>query len=120
MIFAVFNRSPLKRSTKPIPKVSKARRSRAGEPGNLGIVRLYRKAKTKLRRECYQRDHERCVDCGRWVPFGGPLTVRMHMAHIVGLGRGGSDVITNVRTKCYDCHIVKEHNPKSVPAKVSR
>lgn len=119
MTYTIFNRTPLKRSTKPIKKVSKARRGRAGEPGNLGIVRLYGKAKTALRRECYQRDQERCVVCRKWVPFGGPLTVRMHMAHIVGLGRGGSDVLSNVRCKCYGCHIVLEHNPKCVPAKVT-
>lgn len=110
-------RSPLKRSTKPINKVSKARRARAGTPGKLGIVRLYGPAKGKLRRQCYDRDGECCVVCHKWLPFDGPLTVRMHMAHIVGLGRGGSDVIGNVNTKCYFCHSVEEHNPKSVAAK---
>lgn len=110
--------APPKRSTKPIPKVAKGKAKRSGKPGKLGIVRLYGKAKTALRRECYARDNEGCVECGDWVPFSGPLMHRMHMAHIVGLGRGGSDILSNVRTLCYSCHLIDEHNPKSVPKKV--
>lgn len=110
-------RSPVKRSTKPVRKVSKARRARAGTPGKLGIVRLYGPAKGKLRRLCYDRDGECCVVCHKWIPFDGPLTVRMHMAHILGLGRGGSDVLSNVRSLCYQDHSVEEHNPKPCPRK---
>lgn len=101
-----------------IHRVSPKKRKRSGVPGKLGIVRLYGKDKTTLRRECYVRDNERCVECGRWLPFDGSIMDRMHMAHIIGIGRGGSDVIGNVRTLCFQDHIVNEHNPKSVPPKV--
>jgi len=39
------------------------------------------------------------------------------MAHIIGLGRGGSDVISNVETRCYQHHIIDQHTPKVVPPK---
>jgi 5-methylcytosine-specific restriction endonuclease McrA len=119
MTMALFKRSPLKRSTKPINKVSQARRKRAGKLGKLGIVRLYGKAKSALRLECYKRDGGCCVECRKPLPFDGPLKLRAHMAHIVGLGAGGSDVLSNVRTLCYIDHIEKEHNAggKPVPAK---
>jgi 5-methylcytosine-specific restriction endonuclease McrA len=32
------------------------------------------------------------------------------MAHLVSRGRGGKDELSNVVTKCYDCHMVKEHS----------
>jgi hypothetical protein len=70
-----------------IRKVSKRRKARSGKPGKLGIVRLYGAAKTALRRHCYERDHERCVVCKKWLPFEGPLMERMHMAHVEGTGR---------------------------------
>lgn len=39
-----------------------------------------------------------------------------HLAHIKGKRMWG-DSIANVRVKHPDCHIVLEHNPKSVPPK---
>ena len=103
----------------PVRKVSKRRKARSGKPGKLGIVRLYGAAKTALRRQCYARDRERCVVCKKWLPFEGPLMERMHMAHLVGLGAGGSDVLSNVRTLCFHHHIEVEHNAggKPVPRK---
>lgn len=109
------------RVPKPIRKVSKRRRQRSGKPGKLGIVRLYGKAKLALRWDCYERDKHLCVKCKKWLPFDGSLMQRMHMAHIQGTGAGGSDVLSNVRTLCYDDHIAKEHNAggKPCPKKVT-
>jgi len=107
----------IRRLSKPIAKVSPKKRARSGKPGKCGIIRLYGKAKTALRRECYARDNERCVVCKAWLPFEGSLMTRMHMAHIIGLGRGGSDVISNVETRCYQHHIIDQHTPKVVPPK---
>lgn len=80
--------------------------------GKLGIVRLKGAHLTQLRVDCFNRDQERCVDCGKRVAWH-----LFHMSHIVGRGRGGSDVLENVRVLCSHCHLVNEHNPKSVPAK---
>ena len=87
--------------------------------GKLGIVRCTGDDLTSLRIECFERDDYRCVDCGRTVRVDAPEWAdnRAHMAHIEGRGRGGSDVITNVHTKCRRCHSDLEHNPKSVPKK---
>jgi hypothetical protein len=106
------------RIPKPIRKVSKRRKARSGKPGKLGIVRLYGKDKTDLRRRCYEQDNERCVICRKWLPFDGPILARMHMAHILGIGAGGSDTIGNVETRCAEHHLVDGHNPKPCPPKV--
>lgn len=106
------------RKTRPNP-ISAKRRKRSGQPGKLGIVRLYGPALTALRSECYDRDKGRCVDCGRYLIFESGYWNSMHMAHI-GNKRMYGDTIENVLTKCDDCHLVKEHNPKSVPAKPKR
>lgn len=70
----------------------------------------------RLRAACFDRDGFRCVDCG---------SIRdLQMAHIRGKRRHG-DSLSNVRTKCFECHIVKEHQYgptglKPVPAKKER
>ena len=86
---------------------------RSGVPGKLGRIRLKGDALANLRHQCWIRDKERCVDCGK--------RVREHsfeMAHIKARGVCGSDSLDNVVTKCgFDgCHW-KEHNPKSVQKK---
>ena len=87
--------------------------------GKLGIVRLEGKDLASLKLACKDRDGWRCVKCGRWVSdeVHECSIHRAHAAHIIGRGRGGSDVLENLRTLCSDCHLVKEHNPKSVPPK---
>lgn len=88
--------------------------------GRLGITRLTGDDLTQLRTDCFVRDKFRCTECGRRVsPFVPEWADnRAHMAHIVGRGAGGSDCLSNVTTKCKDCHSVREHSPKAVPAKV--
>ena len=89
--------------------------------GNLGIVRLTGADLAALRVSCFLRDGFRCQECWRRVHPLAPewAPSRAHMAHVEGRGAGGSDELSNVRTLCGDCHMVGEHNPKSVPAKES-
>jgi 5-methylcytosine-specific restriction endonuclease McrA len=95
----------------------KPKRWKRPKVGKLGIIRLSPKDRAALRLERYDLDKGKCVDCGRPLRRETGYWDSMHMAHIVGVGRGGSDVIGNVQSKCGECHLVKEHNPKSVPPK---
>lgn len=87
--------------------------------GHLGIVRLTGRHLEDLRRQCYDRDRHLCTwpGCGRWLRWERGHEDSMHMAHILGRGAGGSDVLSNVRSRCFDHHMVSEHHPKSVPRK---
>lgn len=87
--------------------------------GKLGIVRLTGRDLELLRQDCYDRDDHCCVTCGRWVRFERGYEDSMHMAHVRGK-RNNGDVLENVKTKCGHCHLVLEHNPKSVPPKERR
>jgi 5-methylcytosine-specific restriction endonuclease McrA len=80
-------------------------------------VRLKGKALEALRRACFERDQYRCSECDVLVLWDGYFMRSGQMAHVVGRGRGGSDTLSNVKTLCLECHLVGEHNPKSVPAK---
>jgi hypothetical protein len=71
--------------------------------------RLKGKALEQLRRDCFERDCYRC-GCGQRVEWDGPWWCKGQMAHLVSRGRGGKDELSNVVTKCYDCHMVKEHS----------
>lgn len=112
-----------------INPISAKRRKRSGVPGKLGIVRLYGSALTALRLECFERDGYRCQHilqpddefrfprrCLKKVRWERGYSNSGHMAHKGNKAMYG-DVIDNVETKCPDCHLVKEHNPKSVPSK---
>lgn len=68
-------------------------------------IRLKGKDMEGLRRECFKRDNYTCVQCK--IPVSWATG---HMAHIKSHGAGGSDVLENVRTKCRDCHLNKEHS----------
>ena len=94
-----------------IPRVSKKRRARSGQPGKLGIVRLYGADMKHLRWSCYTRDNGICQACGVMTGYeprfdGDPIAY--YMAHIKSRGAGGSDVIENVRCLCHRDHM-KEH-----------
>ena len=85
-----------------------------------GIVRLTGKKMEALRVACYLRDEGRCTKCGRRVAlteldaeWNMPV---MHLAHIRNK-RNHGDVISNVRVRCPSCHLVEDHNKKSVPPK---
>lgn len=85
--------------------------------GKLGIVRLTGDDLTDLRWACYERDYRHCVVCRRWLRFEAGEENSMHMAHVQNKRMYG-DTLHNVRSKCAHCHLVLEHNPKSVPRKV--
>ena len=77
-------------------------------------VRLKGKAYHDLRVEAWDRAAGRCHDCGKFVPLltpGGGFNVFTcaHLAHIKSRGAGGSDILSNVVIKCYQCHIEIEH-----------
>jgi 5-methylcytosine-specific restriction endonuclease McrA len=94
-------RTPLKR-TKPFrPKRRKPR------PG-----RLTGEALKDLRRQCYERDGGKCVECG--IPLiyepAHPLVPNgYHMSHIRARSLQGKDELSNVRSKCSFCHLILEH-----------
>lgn len=90
--------------------------------------RLKGEALEALRRACFERDGYRCqaitypeiggmrgLRCLRRVTWDGYM--KGHMAHIISRARGGKDELSNVLTKCFDCHMVKEHSygPSGVP-----
>lgn len=108
--------SPIRRYAR-LPRFSKRRRQRSGQPGKLGIVRLYGPALGALRDEVFDRDDDRCRKCGRWVRREAGYWDSGHMSHKQSKGASGSDAISNVEVLCLDCHLVQVHNPKSVPSK---
>lgn len=55
-----------------------------------------------IRREIYERDGYRCVNCGRG---GGPKgDAELHADHVLPRSRGGPDELPNIRTLCRSCH----------------
>jgi len=77
------------------------------------VIRVKGKAMEKLRRDCFERDFYRCRGeiPGFFDPCGKLVTWETgHMAHIISRGRRGPDVISNVVTKCAECHIGIEHS----------
>lgn len=59
----------------------------------------------KLRYQILQRDHSRCVLCGR-----GPDAVPLEVDHIVPVSKGGKTVPENLRTLCRDCNRGKSNS----------
>lgn len=56
----------------------------------------------QIRRQIYERDGYRCVNCGRG---GGPNgKAELHVDHVLPRSRGGPDVAANMRTLCRSCH----------------
>ena len=83
-------------SVNPVPKPEK-------------VLILKGKELEQLRRDCFKRDGYKCVDCGSSVSWESG-----HMAHIIRRKKGG-DYLNNVTTKCFQCHIGKEHGLSSKP-----
>jgi 5-methylcytosine-specific restriction endonuclease McrA len=92
---------------------------RSGVAGNLGRVRLEGEALEALRAACFERDRQRCKECGRRVYDDVPdwQPNKANMAHREGRGAGGSDTLANVETKCHECHFRWEHHAKALPRK---
>ena len=80
-------------------------------------TRLKGKGKTEFRKKVFNRSSGFCEDCGVYAPLldnDGLFDVFMcgHVSHIKSYGAGGGDTLDNVKWKCYNCHINKEHGPK--------
>src|SRR5580658_7828948 len=58
-----------------------------------------------VRLEIFERDNYRCVDCGKRVTWEGG-----HMAHGGNTKISRCDCPENLKTKCWECHMRKEHN----------
>jgi 5-methylcytosine-specific restriction endonuclease McrA len=104
--------TPLKRKTR-LRTVSLNRRKRSGKPGRTGIIRLYGKALTKLRLDCFDRDCFTCVDCARTVAWDEKDALEFdlpigEMSHVKNKRMYG-DTLENVVTRCRECH-QKSHN----------
>lgn len=82
--------------------------------GKLGIVRLKGPHMHALRTDVFERDNYTCQNCG-----AGVLWNTGHLAHIKSRGAGGSDTRENTRILCQGCHLINDHNPKSVPSKAT-
>lgn len=103
-------RKPLARGTKRMPRYAhlRSRSLKFGKPRapwHPQIVRLRGQAKTELRREAYARSGGKCegerngVRCDRpisWYDFRW----RFELAHVLDVGKGGSDVLENVLCLC--------------------
>jgi 5-methylcytosine-specific restriction endonuclease McrA len=75
--------------------------------------RLTGAALKELRRQCYERDGGKCVECGIpliYEPVHPLVPNGYHMAHIRARSLQGKDELSNVRSKCSDCHIRVEHS----------
>lgn len=57
----------------------------------------------KLRYEILERDHYKCVICGRSAEDG----VILHIDHIIPVSKGGLTTPENLRTLCADCNLGK-------------
>lgn len=64
--------------------------------------RLDAEAWDSLRRQVYKRDGYTCANCG--AKGGGDKSTELHAHHIVPVSRGGTNVLTNLKTLCRDCH----------------
>lgn len=74
-----------------------------GWQGRLPPERRGRAVPLGLRFEIIERDHFRCVACGR-----GPATHRglmLHVDHIVPWSKGGMTVAENLRALCVECNL---------------
>lgn len=102
-------KTPLPRSTKPIPRYTriKAKRStpRRGEPSGA------EKAEKKLL--AYDRANGMCELClaPNWRPLDGDLFTRAHLVHLHGRRRFGWGM-DNLCIGCYRCHIELAHQGK--------
>jgi 5-methylcytosine-specific restriction endonuclease McrA len=56
----------------------------------------YRRLNPKIRKAVLARDRSRCVWCGS--------AEKPEVDHIVPQSKGGSDVMSNLRVLCHDCH----------------
>src|SRR5580692_11213475 len=63
-----------------------------------------------IRRQIFERDGWQCVECGGYVVWESGHPVSGHMAHGGNTKISRCDCPENLKTKCYYCHMIKEHN----------
>lgn len=65
----------------------------------------------KKAKDCKKRDNYTCQVCGK---FFGNEKHKLHAAHIISKTKGGKDILSNLVTKCEDCHTnsPKHHHMK--------
>jgi len=70
-----------------------------------GEVFRFGRDKSLLRIVCFARDHFTCMECGKQN-----YAENLDMHHVIPLGKGGDDTLSNVTTRCKwgNCH-KKEH-----------
>ena len=56
-----------------------------------------------VKKKVYERDHEHCIACGRWVE------PRCACAHYIARAHGGLGIEENIITLCDDCHRIYDH-----------
>lgn len=84
-----------------IPKV------RAGQTSDMEKIneqRAIERAWEALKRYVYDRDKGRCRLCGLRCFFGGKLTERADVHHVVFASAGGEDTKENCLLLCRSCH----------------
>jgi hypothetical protein len=67
----------------------------------------------KIRKEVYNRDDYKCVNCGRGGRTSG---VELHAHHVVPKSKGGTHEKTNLITVCDECHNAIHGNSKAPTA----
>lgn len=74
--------------------------------------------KAAIRRQRFELDGRRCVDCGRPVILERGYWNSMHLMHLKSKGSGGDWSMENLATGCLYCH-ADSHNAggKPVPSK---
>lgn len=83
-----------------------------------GHDRLYGGDLAVRRRECFERDAWKCVDCGYRITWATPFHRKGEMDHEINKSKpGGCDCLHNVRTRCgrflNGCHDKKHgRNPR--------
>ena len=80
------------------PQTAKARKSTNALGG--------RSISLGLRLQVLNRDHFRCVLCGRSPAVQGP-GVTLHLDHIIPYAKGGPSTRENLQTLCHECNLGK-------------
>jgi 5-methylcytosine-specific restriction endonuclease McrA len=79
------------------------------------IIRLTGQALDDLRREVWNRDRRRCVDCNRALLLHAEDEwSRMELSHLKSRGACGDDTTENCVTRCKVCHSAS-HNAGGKP-----
>lgn len=65
-----------------------------------------------VRRQVYDRQKGRCLNCGDARPYEGDLFTRMHMHEEIPKGKGGLVSLENCVCLCARCHLSGQHGDR--------